>query len=77
MNQLFSEYAGPVLIAQGALDPLNDAVARAKAFAAIRDDVAVELLQLGHCPMDEGAPQVASCIMQWAAVKNITAKTLQ
>jgi hypothetical protein len=41
------------LIAQGALDPLNDAKARAKSFANIRNDIDVSLLELGHCPMDE------------------------
>ena len=32
MNDIFREYTGPVLIAQGALDPLNDAKSRANIF---------------------------------------------
>ena len=58
MNDLFREYTGPVLIAQGALDPLNDAKSRAKQFEAIRSGVTVDLMQLGHCPMDEAPIEV-------------------
>ncbi|KAJ1422049.1 Alpha/Beta hydrolase protein [Ochromonadaceae sp. CCMP2298] len=71
MNELFDQYLGPVLIAQGALDPLNDAVARAYAFEQIRGDVAIRLLELGHCPMDENAGMVASSIEGWAREKKI------
>ena len=61
MNDLFVEYDGPVLIAQGSLDPLNDAVARAKSFEDIRAGISVELMPLGHCPMDEN-PKMVSAI---------------
>lgn len=58
MNDLFREYSGPVLIAQGALDPLNDAKSRAKIFADIRNGITVDLMPLGHCPMDENPAMV-------------------
>ena len=53
MNDLFREYKGPVLIAQGALDPLNNAPGRAQSFENIRQGVTVDLTPSGHCPMDE------------------------
>jgi pimeloyl-ACP methyl ester carboxylesterase len=59
MNDLFREYTGPVLIAQGALDPLNDAKSRAKIFADIRTGITVDLMPLGHCPMDENPAMVS------------------
>lgn len=59
MNDLFREYGGPVLIAQGALDPLNDAKARAASFENIRERVTVDLMPLGHCPMDEDPKMVS------------------
>ena len=66
MNELFSEYTGPVLISQGALDPLNDSKKRAEQFKQIRPGVTVDLLPLGHCPMDEGPHLVAASILKWA-----------
>jgi hypothetical protein len=54
------EYSGPVLIAQGALDPLNDAPTRAGIFKGIREGVTVDLLPLGHCPMDEDPKMVST-----------------
>ena len=65
IDALLQCYKGPVLIAQGALDPLNDAVTRAAQFGAIRDRVQVELLQLGHCPMDEDPKQCAQAVLKW------------
>jgi len=59
MNSLLHTYTGPVLICQGVLDPLNDASTRADMFAAIRSNIAVDKLQLGHCPMDENATMVS------------------
>eukprot|EP01038_Epipyxis_sp_PR26KG_P014750 gene14750-19829_t len=55
MNELFSNdnYNGLVLLAQGSLDPLNDAVSRAYSFENIRNNITIDLLPLGHCPMDE------------------------
>lgn len=50
---------GPILIAQGALDPLNDARSRAASFAQIRSGIKTDLLELGHCPMDEDPTTVS------------------
>eukprot|EP01039_Chlorochromonas_danica_P007688 gene7688-8495_t len=71
MNLLFNEYTGPILLAQGVLDPLNNATARAAAFSQIprvtsQRGVQVDLLDLGHCPMDEDAALVAEKILAWA-----------
>jgi hypothetical protein len=71
VNDLFRKYTGPVLIAQGALDPLNDAQSRAKQFEAIRPGVTVDLLDLGHCPMDEGPQLVAKSVIKWARNERI------
>lgn len=65
MNKLLSVYGGPVLICQGALDPLNNSTRRAELFAKIRPGVTVDLLQLGHCPMDEDPVIVSSSIERW------------
>ena len=72
VNDLFREYTGPVLIAQGALDPLNDAKSRARQFELVREGVSVDLLQLGHCPMDEGPEQVGSSIKKWSVTQGIS-----
>lgn len=45
-----SKWTGPVLIAQGMKDPLNDAVGRANMFQALREDIEVAPLDGGHCP---------------------------
>ena len=71
MNDIFREYAGPVLIAQGALDPLNNAPQRAAQFENIRPGVWVKLMDLGHCPMDEGPQEVAEGVIQWAVERGI------
>ena len=65
INDFFRIYEGPVLLAQGALDPLNNATQRALSFGAIRGNVSVDLLPLGHCPMDENPTVVASSIVRW------------
>ena len=65
INDFFRIYEGPVLLAQGALDPLNNATQRAISFGAIRGNVSVDLLPLGHCPMDENPTLVASSIFRW------------
>lgn len=65
INDFFRIYDGPVLLAQGALDPLNNATQRALSFRAIRGNVLVDLLPLGHCPMDENPTLVASSIVRW------------
>lgn len=66
MNQLLAVYQGPVLIAQGILDPLNDAKSRALNFGKVRSLVDVELLELGHCPMDEDPRAIAEKITTWS-----------
>ncbi len=65
MNDLLSIYQGPVLVCQGVLDPLNNATRRAEQFLTIRTGITADLLQLGHCPMDENAHLVASSIRRW------------
>lgn len=65
MDGLFSDYGGRVLVAQGALDPLNDAKARANMFGRISPRVSVTLLPLGHCAMDEGPKETAAAIQAW------------
>ena len=71
MNDLLDEFTGPVLISQGVLDPLNDAKARAYQFQSIRQGIDIDLLQLGHCPMDENPVIVANSITSWFS-KNIS-----
>ncbi len=44
------KWSGPVLIAQGMKDPLNDAVGRANMFQALRDGIEIAPLDGGHCP---------------------------
>ena len=65
MDGLFNDYGGRVLVAQGALDPLNDAKARALMFGRISPRVSVALLPLGHCAMDEGPKESAAAIQSW------------
>jgi pimeloyl-ACP methyl ester carboxylesterase len=71
MNTLLGEFCGPVLVAQGALDPLNDAVGRAYALRSIRPGIQVALMRLGHCPMDEGAAEVGREVTAWARANGI------
>ncbi|CAI5520701.1 unnamed protein product [Closterium sp. Naga37s-1] len=60
LNSLLIRYGGPVLVLQGSLDPLNDAVARANLITATCPGVALKLLKAGHCPHDEVPEQVAA-----------------
>ena len=54
LNHLVQDlYRGPVLVLQGARDPLNDAPARAAALDAACSNVRVQLIEGGHCPHDE------------------------
>jgi len=46
-------YGGPVLVLQGALDPLNDAPSRARQITDACPTAQCVLLQAGHCPHDE------------------------
>ena len=80
MNDIFREYTGPVLIAQGALDPLNDAKSRANIFKGIRKGVTLDLLPLGHCPMDENPKMVrhtpCNAMLSYAHIDPDTSITL-
>lgn len=61
-------FGGPVLVPQGALDPLSGAKRsqeRARTFATLREGVTVKLLNAGHCPHDEVPAQVARAIVEW------------
>jgi pimeloyl-ACP methyl ester carboxylesterase len=55
----------PVLIAQGVLDPLNDAKDRMERFAALRAGVTAVPIQAGHCPHDEVPEIVADEVSKW------------
>ena len=43
-------FKGPVLVAQGILDPLNDARSRADMLGDLRDGITVTPIHAGHCP---------------------------
>ncbi|CAJ1959022.1 unnamed protein product [Cylindrotheca closterium] len=60
-----STFIGPILVAQGILDPLNDAKGRAEALKKLRSGITVDPLQAGHCPHDEVPDQVANSIATW------------
>lgn len=61
-NELLSKFGGPVLVAQGVLDPLNDARGRAKLLAGAYEDVEVRELNGGHCPHDEVPEEMAAAV---------------
>lgn len=54
-----SLYGGPVLVLQGALDPLNDAPSRARQITDSCPTAQCILLQAGHCPHDE-VPEIVN-----------------
>ena len=58
-------WTGPVLVAQGMLDPLNDARSRANMFMALRKGITLIPINAGHCPHDELPRDVASAIVSW------------
>jgi hypothetical protein len=64
-------WSGPVLIAQGMKDPLNDAVGRANMFQALREDIEIAPLDGGHCPhvsskgIIEGRAPGPLCLLQF------------
>ena len=62
---LESQFHGPILVAQGILDPLNDATGRARQLKTLRQGIHVAELQGGHCPHDEIPEEVASAIWKW------------
>ena len=62
-----SVFDGPVLIAQGVLDPLNDAKDRMSRFGALRQGITAHPLQAGHCPHDELPLEMSKAIISWLA----------
>lgn len=60
-----STFDGPVLIAQGVLDPLNDAKDRLQRYGALRKGITMHPIQAGHCPHDEVPHEVAGAINKW------------
>ena len=60
-----STFDGPVLVAQGVLDPLNDAQDRLERFGALRQGITMDGIQAGHCPHDELPERVAQSILKW------------
>jgi len=60
-----SVFGGPVLIAQGVLDPLNDAQDRLERFGGLRRGITMDPIQAGHCPHDEVPELVAQSILRW------------
>jgi pimeloyl-ACP methyl ester carboxylesterase len=60
-----SQFTGPILVAQGILDPLNDAKGRARQLKTLRKGIEVAELEGGHCPHDEIPEQVASAMVKW------------
>ncbi|GAX24136.1 hypothetical protein FisN_9Hh389 [Fistulifera solaris] len=66
----------PVLIAQGVLDPLNDAQDRMERFAALRAGVTAVPIQAGHCPHDEVPEIVADEVSKWLRATQATRAAL-
>jgi hypothetical protein len=60
-----STFTGPILMAQGILDPLNDAKGRAEQLGTLRSGITISQLQGGHCPHHEIPQAVASSISEW------------
>ena len=58
-------WEGKTLVAQGFLDPLNDAKARARLFGELRKGITVKPINAGHCPHDELDEDVANAIGHW------------
>jgi pimeloyl-ACP methyl ester carboxylesterase len=62
---LESSFTGPVLIAQGVLDPLNNSTDRMNRFFSLREGIDVAPIEAGHCPHDELPMEVAQSIADW------------
>ena len=60
-----SSFAGPVLVAQGVLDPLNDAKDRMNRLEQLRAGITASPIEAGHCPHDELPADVAKAISSW------------
>ena len=64
-QQKESVFEGPVLVAQGMLDPLNDATTRARNLGDLRLGITVTPINGGHCPHDELPKDMAKAITDW------------
>jgi pimeloyl-ACP methyl ester carboxylesterase len=60
-----ASFGGPVLVATGILDPLNDARGRGNGLAALREGIVFDPINAGHCPHDELPQEVAASIAKW------------
>lgn len=60
-----STFSGPVLVVQGILDPLHDALERMNRFKKLRKGITTDSLQAGHCPHDEVPQEMARSIFTW------------
>ncbi len=71
-------FDGPVLVAQGILDPLNDARQRANMLEALRPGITVSRMDAGHCPHDELPDTTAKFISEWmeTSMSNTGAKVM-
>jgi pimeloyl-ACP methyl ester carboxylesterase len=58
-------WSGPVLVAQGMLDPLNDAKTRASMSGILREGITVTPIDAGHSPHDEFPEHVTNAIDNW------------
>jgi pimeloyl-ACP methyl ester carboxylesterase len=71
-----SMFEGPVLMAQGILDPLNDAKGRAEMMGTLRKGITIDPIQAGHCPHDEVPEAIASSISKWMQATRMERKAL-
>ncbi|KAI2504705.1 hypothetical protein MHU86_9722 [Fragilaria crotonensis] len=69
-------FRGPVLVAQGMLDPLNDAKGRAAMLGSLREGITVAAINGGHCPHDEVPRESMGALVQWARQIVRTVETL-
>jgi pimeloyl-ACP methyl ester carboxylesterase len=70
-NPKEGRWMGPVLVAQGMLDPLNDAKTRATMLGDLREGITVTPIDAGHCPHDELPKDVANAIDAWMQAMKI------
>lgn len=70
-----SAWNGPVLIATGIKDPLNDAKGRTEMFGALREGITMDPIDAGHCPHDEVPHEVAAAVARWMVNAEIGIRT--
>ena len=63
-------WTGPVLIAQGVLDPLNDAADRLQRYQGLRAGIQGDAIAAGHCPHDELPTEVAQSMARWMSARS-------